>query len=85
LLNERRGQGLVSFADLGRRAGVMNMRQFEACVGSNAHVEAIEAGIRDAKRVGASGTPTLIVNGTLFRRGIDSTYIDALLARAERR
>jgi protein-disulfide isomerase len=67
--------------ELARRAGTPDMRKFEECNSESKPVPAIEAGIRDAKMVGGSGTPTVIVNGVMYRRGIDSTHVARLVAR----
>ena len=73
--------GLVPFSDFARSAGVPDLKQFEECRRQTSPVPAIEAGIRDAKLAGGTGTPTVIVNGVLRRRGIDSAYVAALLSK----
>jgi protein-disulfide isomerase len=77
--------GLISFLDLAKRAGVASGDRFQSCVESTDPVAAIEAGIRDAHAAGGTGTPTLIVNGLLKRRGVDSAYVAGLLAALEAR
>jgi protein-disulfide isomerase len=72
--------GLVPFVDLARRAGVADLDQFEECQRKTGPVATIEAGIRDGQLAGGDGTPTLIVNGVLHRRGVDSAYVAGLIA-----
>ena len=73
--------GLITFVDLARRSDVPNMRAFEECAQRPDTVPVIQAGIRDIEAVGGTGTPTVIVNGILRRRGIDSAYVASVLAR----
>jgi protein-disulfide isomerase len=58
------------------------MATFETCIRLSSPVAAIEQGSRDAEAIGATGTPTLIVNGLLVRRGVDSAYVANLVANA---
>jgi protein-disulfide isomerase len=73
--------GLVPFTDLAVRAGVPDVSKYEQCTRRSTPVPAIEAGIRDAAAAGGSGTPTIIVNGVRYRRGIDSALVAALLEK----
>jgi protein-disulfide isomerase len=72
--------GLVTFRELALRAGA-DGEEFDACAARGGPVPSIEAGIRDAKAAGGTGTPTVIVNGIWFPRGVDSAYVASLLAR----
>jgi protein-disulfide isomerase len=84
LYAKRDSLGLITFADFAKRAGVADLERFGSCYRSSAPVPSIEAGIRDAQAAGGRGTPTLIVNGVLKRRGLDSIYIESVLANSGR-
>jgi protein-disulfide isomerase len=79
--------GLEPFARFAVKAGVPDSTQFERCNSNTAPVTIIERDIALAKRVGARGTPTLAVNGTLYYAAPDSIALDQIVGRvlAERR
>jgi protein-disulfide isomerase len=72
--------GLVSFDELAVRAGVRDAGAFEICVRRTDPVSVIDDGALHAKEAGGTGTPTVIVNGLLFRRGVDSAYVAQLVS-----
>ena len=48
----------------------LDLKEFDACLGSEAARAAVLADLREAKRIGVSGTPTFVVNGRLIRGAI---------------
>jgi protein-disulfide isomerase len=64
------------FRQFAFEAGLKDLAAFDACTNSNAPVAAIEADITEVRRLGATGTPTLVINGLLVR----APYSGAILA-----
>jgi protein-disulfide isomerase len=76
--------GLLPFDEFARRAGVRDLSAFRVCNARTTPIASIETGARDAKEIGATGTPAVIVNGVLRRTLVDSAYISSLLSRTQR-
>ena len=72
--------GLKPWAAFARAAAVHDSSAFERCVGSNASVSRVDAGLALGQRMGVHGTPTVIVNGWRF----PSTPDERTLERAIR-
>jgi protein-disulfide isomerase len=70
--------GMKSFRQFATEAGVKDLRSFDACTNSDAPVHEIDRDIAAARSIGGTGTPTVLVNGWLFREGIDSRGLDSL-------
>jgi protein-disulfide isomerase len=71
--------GLLPFSEVAERVGMPDIGKYRLCTQQTITVQAIEDGIHDAQLAGGTGTPTIIVNGVLHRRGTDSAYIAGLL------
>lgn len=70
------GDAMSRFAET---AGVQDIEAFKECVADSMPVPAIEADIAAAREIGAMGTPTVIVNGTLLASGRDSLSLQTLI------
>lgn len=70
--------GLKSFAEFAVRAGVPDLAAFTVCHEQSGKVDAIERDIDAVVALGGTGTPTVIVNGWLFRDGIRASTLDSL-------
>lgn len=55
--------GATALVDFAQDAGVSDLVEFEACAADSAPVASIENDIRLAKKIGALGTPTILVDG----------------------
>lgn len=55
--------GVVPWTDFAKQAGILDVKQFDACVNDMGPVERIEQGKKVAEDMGVRGTPTIIVNG----------------------
>lgn len=85
-LYSRQGElGRLSYASLARDVGLPNMTAFDACMQDTARVARIEADVLAAQEVGGSGTPTIVINGTLLRGIPDSITLDAMIHDAIRK
>jgi hypothetical protein len=60
--------GLKSWRSLADEAGIGNPAEFERCRTANASFPRIEYGRALAERVGATGTPTILINGWMLPR-----------------
>ncbi len=58
--------GLKTFESFARDAGVPEIGRFNECNGKDGQVPSIERDIEAAARIGAEGTPTIVVNGKVF-------------------
>ncbi len=69
--------GLIPMSELAARAGIPDIKAFETCrTGSES--TAIARDLAEARRIGAQGTPTVVINGRLML-GVDSTRLDGLI------
>ena len=61
---------------------------FQRCNSSTAAVPAIEADIAEVRRIGGSGTPTLVINGLLVRPPYSPAalagHVETALAKARK-
>jgi protein-disulfide isomerase len=73
--------GLKNLRELALEARIPDAQAFDLCLWSDAPVAAIERDVEAARQLGAIGTPTIIMNGTLFRWP-DRSLIDSV-ARAK--
>ena len=62
-----------------KESGVADLAAFDRCNEESAPVPTIEADIAEARRLGARGTPWLLVNGYLLHTGGDSAAIDSVV------
>lgn len=73
--------GLKTFLEFAGEAGVADLPKFDACARDTSRVEAIQRDIQAAEQLGGRGTPTVVVNGWVFRGGIGAVTLDSI-ARA---
>lgn len=69
--------GLKSLRDLAAEGGIPDIDAFDACLWSDAPVPTIDRDVEAARSLGALGTPTIIINGTLLRSA-DRHLIDSI-------
>jgi protein-disulfide isomerase len=67
LFQQRDSLGSKPFTQFAREAHVPDVAQFDRCASSTAPVPAVEADMAEARRIGGTGTPTLVINGILLR------------------
>lgn len=75
------GLGSRAFESYARLAAVADSIAFAECLYSVEPVSSIEADIAEALRTGATGTPTLVINGRLLGAVPDSAELSALVRR----
>jgi protein-disulfide isomerase len=71
--------GLLTFAELAGRAGVPDPDAFNVCNSEAGQVEAIERDNRVAGEIGATGTPTVIVNGWRLKGTPSLEVLDSII------
>jgi protein-disulfide isomerase len=74
--------GIISFDQFAVDAGVPDRSAFDSCNASGIPVPAIERDSHEALAIGARGTPTVIINGTLYYGTPDSVQLDTLVRAA---
>jgi protein-disulfide isomerase len=73
--------GVIPWSELASGAGVKDLRAFEQCMASDSVPGSILADAIAAKRLGARGTPAVVVSGGSQFVGVPSkTVLDSLLA-----
>jgi protein-disulfide isomerase len=88
LLEKQDSIGILSWSEVGYRAGVSDLPRFEQCMGEPAVADRINADYVLGDEAGVDGTPTVFVNewrltGTPSVATLDS-LVRAILRRAER-
>jgi protein-disulfide isomerase len=63
IYQQQDSMGLKSWAAFARDVGVSDTTPFVTCVRETSQIAAVERGLRDGKKVGVRGTPTVLVNG----------------------
>jgi protein-disulfide isomerase len=79
LFEQQDSIGQKAMARFAHEAGVPNIDQFEACASHPGPLPTIEDDIAAARKIGGRGTPTLIINGTLYPFRSDSTWLPRLV------
>jgi protein-disulfide isomerase len=82
LFEQQDSLGLISFVDLARRVGVVDIAAFEACRGSRDPVPAIDTDAALAKQMRFHGTPTIIINGLYLATTPDSVALEGHIREA---
>jgi protein-disulfide isomerase len=83
LIQKQDSLGLIPFAELALRAQIPDLREFGRCNARGEPVPSIEHSIADARALGGTGTPTLVVNGQRLPRGLDSSYLELAFKRSQ--
>lgn len=78
LYSQQRALGLKTFRDLAGEAGVADLAAFDTCYVDRQPAGAVDRDIAVAGYLGGTGTPTIVVNGWLFRDGIDARALDSI-------
>jgi protein-disulfide isomerase len=74
-----------SFTQFAREAGVPDLDAFERCAASTDPVPAIERDVADVRRIGGTGTPTIIIDGMLMRTPYsDGSFAEQVQAAIDR-
>ncbi len=71
--------GLLSFEEIGRRAGVASVPLMTECMRTRRHQRLVEEDLALALKIGALGTPTVIHNGRFSADWSDSAKVVKLL------
>lgn len=74
--------GLKTHRQFAQEAGVADLNAFDACAAVETPVASIDKDIDEAKRLGGTGTPTVLVNGTLFIGGVNAAMLDSAVTKA---
>lgn len=86
LLFERRDSvGRIPWSELGKRAGVSDVRVFERCLTDSSAKAVVLRDRADADRLQIRGTPSFLVDGVRFTGVPSQTVIDSLIASAIRK
>jgi len=71
--------GLKSFSVFASESGVPNISKFEACLVDSSKHAAVDADLREAKAIGSTGTPTIVINGWHLPGGANSAKLDTIV------
>jgi predicted DsbA family dithiol-disulfide isomerase len=74
--------GLLAWDEVARRSGVSDVAAWEACRADPAVREAVEADRELAKQIGATGTPTVVVNGIRYPDPPDAAALRRIIEAA---
>jgi protein-disulfide isomerase len=74
--------GLLAWDEVARRSGVSDLTAWETCRADPSVRESIEADRELAKRIGATGTPTVVVNGIRYRDPPDAAALRRIIKAA---
>jgi len=77
--------GVRPFSRFARMAGIPDSVEYGACIARHDTLAAISLGSADASRAGATGTPTLVVNGLRLRAGSDTVLLHDVVVGLLRR
>jgi len=70
--------GLKTFAQFASESGIANIPAFEACMKDTTMAAIIDTDVREAHRIGATGTPTIVVNGWYMPGGANMGQLDSI-------
>jgi protein-disulfide isomerase len=73
--------GKAAFVDFAKEAGVKDLEVFAKCAADTVPVASIDYDIRLAERIGALGTPTILVDGWMFF-GVTAQQLDSAITAA---
>ena len=79
LFREQATIGTRPFPSFAKQAGITDSSAFEACRNNPATQRLVDGDAADARALGAHGTPTVIVNGWWFQRGMDPAKLDSVV------
>lgn len=82
LFQQQDSIGVRSWASFATAAGVADQARFEECMQSDVPRARVEADRSAAKRLGLSGTPTIIVNGKLVSGIVTIAELEELAGRS---
>ena len=85
LFDNRDSLGTISWTRFAAKAKVPNLRSFDMCMRDTIAMELVTADERDAKRLGARGTPTVLINSVRFTGALPQRTLDSLVESAIRR
>lgn len=71
--------GLIPFADFAQRAGVPDLTTFNDCNSQGRPVAVIDRDVRAAEEIGATGTPTLVINGWRLKGSPTLAMLDSIV------
>ena len=82
LLNQQDSLGVLSWRELGARAGVQNLDAYSRCLSDTTASNAIARDTQAAERLGARGTPVLLMNGLRYGGTISEAVLDSAVEAA---
>jgi hypothetical protein len=71
--------GTKSMVDFAVTAGIIDTRSFRTCLASAASRLVVERDIEDARKTGGVATPTLLIDGVVYRLRSDTAWLPALV------
>jgi len=74
--------GLKRWESYASEAGIRDSLAFKGCADRADTVSAIRQGLAAGAKLGVHGTPTVMINGFLFRSGLDPAKLDSVLSAA---
>ena len=60
--------GLKEWSSFAKESGVRNISEFSGCLRDTSKARFIDAGLAAGRSVDVRGTPTVVINGTLYRQ-----------------
>jgi protein-disulfide isomerase len=85
LYDDQKWLGEKPFEQFAHAAGVPDLSAFQACMRQEGAIPEVVRDTLLARQVGVRGTPTIIVNGMLFKQPPLRHQLDSLLAVAKRK
>jgi protein-disulfide isomerase len=72
--------GLKPFSSFAEEAGVPDLSGFDSCVLERRYSHVIDSSIVMVSELGGRGTPLIMINDLVLRRGLDSLGLDRIIA-----
>jgi len=82
---KRDSLGVLPWRTLAERAGVTALDAFDQCLADSATVAAVDRDVAAAERLGAQGTPTVLIAGVRFSGSLPQVTMDSLVEQAIRK
>ena len=73
---------MTSWEDLARRARVADVEAFNGCAADSATMNRVRQDVSAAHRLGVTGTPVVLMNGTRYRGTITEDELEELIQAA---
>lgn len=79
LFSKQDSLGLIAWPELASRSAIPNVAAFSACMTDRRAVDAVNVDVDAAQRLGAQGTPVLLIGGMRISGAIGDAMLDSLI------